>query len=70
MRELEAAPQFAPLLQVAYGALSAQILWSATTLGIPELLAQEGPASAHELAPKLEIESSILERMLRALAKV
>jgi hypothetical protein len=55
------------LLQVAYGGLSAQVLWSATKLGIPERLAQEGPATANELAPTLGIEASILERILRAL---
>ena len=70
MGELEAAPQFAPLLQAAYGALSAQILWSAVTLGIPERLAQEGPTTADELAPKLGIETSFLERILRALGSL
>jgi O-methyltransferase domain/Dimerisation domain len=70
LRELEVAPRFAPLLQVAYGGLSAQILWSAATLGIPERLAQEGPATADELAPKPGIEASILERILRALVSL
>jgi hypothetical protein len=55
------------LLQIAYGGLSAQILWSSAKLGIPERLAQEGPATVDELAPRLGIEASILERVLRAL---
>ena len=50
---LNPSPSYAPLLETAYGALRAQILCVAAELGLAERLAQSGPVTASELAPKL-----------------
>lgn len=64
------SPPRAPLLQMAYGALTTQILCVAAQLGLAERLAADGPITAGELAPKLDVDESILERVLRALVSV
>ena len=61
-------PAHAPLLQMAYGALTTQILCVGAQLGLAECLAQTGPASAGELAPKLGVDAATAERLLRAFA--
>jgi len=66
----EPSPEFAPLLEAAYGALSFQVLSVAVELGVAERLAQDGPAAATDLAPKLGIQAVTLERLLRALVSV
>lgn len=60
----------APLLQMAYGALSTQILCVAAQLGVAERLAQYGAITANELAPKLGADALTLERTLRALVSM
>lgn len=65
-----ASPPYAPLLQLAYGALSAQILFVAAELGLAERLAQDGPMTANDLAPKLGIGAAIVERVLRGLVSM
>jgi O-methyltransferase len=65
-----ASPPYAPLLETAYGALRAQILYVAAELGLAERLALDGPVSANELAPKLGLEASIIERILRGLVSI
>jgi hypothetical protein len=65
-----ASPPFAPLLQIAYGAMDSQILCAAAQLGLAEHLAEHGPITASELAPKLSIDSLILERILRGLVSM
>ena len=66
----DASPPYAPLLETAYGALRAQILCVAAELGLAERLAQNGPATASELAPKLGVEAAVLERVLRGLVSM
>jgi hypothetical protein len=68
--ETRNSPPYAPLLQLAYGALSTQILCVAAQLGIPEHLAQDGPVSAAELAPKIGVDALTVERLLRALVSM
>jgi hypothetical protein len=58
------------LLEAAYGALRAQILCVAAELGLAERLAQNGPVTANELAPKLGIDAAVLERVLRGLVSM
>jgi hypothetical protein len=65
-----ASPPYAPLLQMAYGALSTQILCVAAQLGLAERLARDGPITAMELAPKLAIDAALVERVLRALVSM
>ena len=65
--ETRSSPPYAPLLQMAYGALSTQILCVAAQLGLPNRLAQGGPISAAELAPKIGVDALTVERVLRAL---
>ena len=65
-----ASPSYAPLLETAYGALRAQILCVAAELGIAGRLAQNGPATASELAPELGVDAAILERVLRCLVSM
>jgi hypothetical protein len=55
---------------MAYGALSTQILCVAAQLGVAERLAQDGPVTAGELAPKLGTDASIVERVVRALVSM
>jgi len=66
----DASPPYAPLLEAAYGALRAQILCVAAELGLAERLAQNGPVTANELAPKLGIDAAVLERVLRGLVSM
>jgi len=66
----DASPTYAPLLETAYGALRAQILCVAAELGLAERLAQNGPATASELAPKLGVDAAVLERVLRGLVSM
>src|SRR6476620_11894027 len=61
---------YAPLLETAYGALRAQILCVAAELGLAERLAQDGPVTASELAPKLGVDAAVLERVLRGLVSM
>jgi SAM-dependent methyltransferase len=61
---------YAPLLEMAYGALRAQILCVTAELGLAERLAQNGPATASELAPKLGVDAAVLERVLRGLVSM
>ena len=63
-------PPHAPLLQMAYGALTTQILCVAAQLGLAERLAQEGPSTAEKLAPEVGTAASIVERILRALVSL
>jgi SAM-dependent methyltransferase len=65
-----ASPPYAPLLETAYGALRAQILCVAAELGLAERLAQNGPVTASELAPKLGVDAAVLERVLRGLVSM
>jgi SAM-dependent methyltransferase len=65
-----ASPPYAPLLETAYGALRAQILCVAAELGLAERLAQNGPVTASELAPKLGVDAAVLERVLRGLVSI
>ena len=65
-----AFPPYTPLLETAYGALRAQILCVAAELGLAEHLAQSGPVTASELAPKLSVDAAILERVLRGLVSM
>jgi SAM-dependent methyltransferase len=65
-----ASPPYTPLLETAYGALRAQILCVVAELGLAECLAQNGPMSASELAPKLGINAVVLERVLRGLVSM
>jgi SAM-dependent methyltransferase len=65
-----ASPPYAPLLETAYGALRAQILCVAAELGLAERLAQNGPVTASELAPKFGIDAAVLERVLRGLVSM
>jgi O-methyltransferase domain/Dimerisation domain len=62
-----ASPPFAPLLQIAYGALDSQILCVAAQLGLAERLAQDGPVTADDLASKIGVAVVTVERILRAL---
>jgi len=55
---------------MAYGALSTQILCVAAQLGLPEHIAQGGPISAVELAPRIGVEALTVERVLRALVNM
>jgi hypothetical protein len=64
----EAGPAHAPLLQMAYGALTTQILCVGVELGLAECLAQAAPATANDVAPKLGVDAAIAERFLRAFA--
>jgi hypothetical protein len=66
----DASPPYAPLLETAYGALRAQILCVAAELGLAERLAQNGPATASSLAPKLGVDAAVLERVLRGLVSI
>jgi hypothetical protein len=66
----DASPPYAPLLETAYGALRAQILCVAAELGLAERLAQNGPVTASELAPKLGVDAVVLERVLRGLVSM
>ena len=66
----DASPSYAPLLETAYGALRAQILCVAAELGIAERLWHDGPVTASELAPKLGIDATVLERVLRGLVSM
>ena len=66
----DASPPYAPLLETAYGALRAQILCVAAELGLAERLAQNSPATASELAPKLGVDAAVLERILRGLVSM
>ena len=68
--ETRSSPPYAPLLQMAYGALSTQILCVAAQLGLPDRLAQDGPISAAELAPKIGVDALTVERVLRALVSM
>ena len=63
-------PPHAPLLQMAYGALTTQILCVATQWGLAERLTQEGPSTAEKLAPEVGTAASIVERILRALVSL
>ena len=65
-----ASPPYTPLLETAYGALRAQILCVAAELGLAERLAQNGPVTASELAPKLGVDAAVLERVLRGLVSI
>src|SRR5262245_37345197 len=62
----ETGPAHAPLLQMAYGALTTQILCVGAQLGLAACLAQRAPATASELAPKLGVDAAMAERLLRA----
>jgi hypothetical protein len=66
----DASPPYAPSLEAAYGALRAQILCVAAELGLAERLAQNGPVTANEFAPKLGIDAAVLERVLRGLVSM
>ena len=68
--ETRSSPPYAPLLEMAYGALSTQILCVAAQLGLPDRLAQDGPISAAELAPKIGVDALTVERVLRALVSM
>ena len=49
--ETRNSPPYAPLLQMAYGALSAQILCVGEHLGLAERLARDGPVTANAAIP-------------------
>jgi O-methyltransferase domain len=66
----EASPPFAPLLQIAYGALDSQILCVAAQLGLAERLAQDGPICAKHLASQIGIDAPTIERVLRSLVSM
>jgi hypothetical protein len=55
---------------MAYGALNTQILCVAVQLGLAERLGQDGPITANQLALKLGLDASIVERVLRALVSM
>jgi SAM-dependent methyltransferase len=65
-----ASPPYTQLLETAYGALRAQILCVAAELELAERLAQDGPVTASELAPKLGVDAAVLERVLRGLVSM
>jgi hypothetical protein len=65
-----ASPPFAPLLQIAYGALDSQILCVAAQLGLAERLAHDGPISAVDLASSIGIDTVTVERVLRGLVSM
>ena len=50
-QEPKVGPGHAPLLQMAYGALTSQILFVGAQVGLAERLAQTAPATANDLAP-------------------
>src|SRR5262245_40919119 len=62
------APQ-AALLQAAYGAQTAQILYIAVKLGIADQL-RHGHPTASELAQPLGVDASALQRTLRGLVSL
>jgi hypothetical protein len=64
------APPYAPLLETAYGAQSAQILCVAAQLGLADRLAQSGPVRANELALHLGADAVVIERILRGLVSM
>ena len=68
--ETRNSPPYAPLLQMAYGALSSQILCVAAHLGIAERLARDGPVTANDLGLKLGLRAPIVERVLRGLVSM
>src|SRR5215472_62965 len=68
--ENRSSPPYAPLLQVAYGALNTQILCVAAQWELPDRVAEDGPISAAELAPKLGVDALTVQRVLRALVSM
>src|SRR5215831_8028335 len=68
--ERDGFPPYAPLLETAYGALSAQILYVAAQLGLADRLARTGPATASELALEHGIDAAAIERVLRGLVSI
>lgn len=68
LQQPKTGPAYAALLQMAYGALTTQILCVGAQLGLAECLAQTAPATASELAPKLGVDAATAERLLRAFA--
>jgi hypothetical protein len=64
------SPPFAPLLQIAYGALDSQILCVAAQLGLAERLAHDGPITAADLASSIGIDTVTVERVLRGLVSM
>ena len=68
LQQPKTGPAHAALLQMAYGALTTQILFVGAQLGLAECLAQTAPATANELAPKLGVDAATAERLLRAFA--
>jgi hypothetical protein len=62
------APQ-AALLQAAYGAQTAQMLYVAAKLGVADQL-RHGHQSAVELARTLGVDASALQRILRGLVSL
>jgi len=62
------APQ-AALLQAAYGAQTAQLLYIAAKLGIADQI-QDGHRPAEELARSLGVDASALQRILRGLVSL
>lgn len=57
------------ILDTLFGRWRSRILYAGTRLGVFETL-NETPRSAGEIAPKLEVDSAMLYRLLRALASI
>jgi len=60
---------FAPLLHVAFGAQSAQILYIAATLGVADHL-RDGQRTATDLSGALGVDAVALQRVLRGLVNL
>jgi SAM-dependent methyltransferase len=57
---------FAPLLRAAFGGLSAQVVYVAAKLGLPDLI-RDGHRTAFELAGQLGVDPAALGRIMRGL---
>jgi hypothetical protein len=64
------SPPYAPLLQMAYGALSTQILLRRRTIRARRASCAGGAVTATELAPKLGADAELIERILRGLVSM
>ena len=59
----------AELLRLAYGALTAQVVYVAAKLGLADLL-KDGPQAGADLAAAVGVDAAILRRFLRALVSL
>src|SRR3954447_3552323 len=61
-------PPWAAVFDRTFGIARTQVIGVIAELGVPDLLAVSGPATASDLAARLDVDADALHRVLRAAA--